>query len=233
MNAQPDMTIRFNAELGSFISQEIEIRSLPSASRKRIFKNAGRVYLKASRDHIRQQKTVTGQAMKKKQYGKGKALKNMGKDLKFNASSKRVQVTWPNKGVAKLGFRHQFGIPEVFTASKMAKIHGNPDYQQPASKKQAKALLQEGFRIKTADRYKSGTNKGKAKSKKPSQKWILENMKIGQAGLILRALRREERPPRRWTIKVPERAFLGMPGGDASDILTREIVRERERRSRS
>ena len=66
MNQQPAMNIRFNEELAASISKEIEIRSLPAASRKRIFKNAGKIYLKTSRDHIRQQKTVTGQDMKKK-----------------------------------------------------------------------------------------------------------------------------------------------------------------------
>ena len=157
----------------------------------------------------------------------------MGKTLRFKTSSNRVQVTWPNKGVAKLGYRHQFGIAEVFTASKMKTIYGKPDYDKPASRKQAKALLQEGFQIKTADRHKSGANRGKAKRKKPSQKWIIENMKIGQAGFILRVLRREKSPPKSWKIKVPERAFLGMTGDKASEILSLEIVRERERRSRS
>ena len=230
---QSSMKVSFDAKLAASLSHEIDILSLPAVSRKRIFRHSGRAYLKASRDHIKQQRTVSGESMTKKKYGKGKALKRMGRDLKFFPGSQRVKLTWPNKGIARLAYRHQLGIPETYDAKRMEKVHGTPDYEQPASKKQAKALLQAGFRVKTPQRYKSGERKGRAKTKKPSQKWILENMTMGQAGAIIRVLHRTENPSRRWSIKVPERPFLGMTGGDAIQVLTGEITRERERRGSS
>ncbi len=228
---QPEMTISYDVARASAISNEIEVLSLPSGSRKRLLQNVGRILLKRDRDNIRQQRTFSGKAMKKRQYGKARVLSRMGKDLKFFANPKRVRLTWPNRAIARLASRHQFGIPEIFNSIKMLNIHGTPDYQQPASKKQAKALLQEGFTISSGKRYQSGVKKGNSRRKKPSQKWITENLKMGQAALVIRKLRKEERPSKRWTIKVPERPFLGVPGGDAADILSTEIQREQQRRS--
>ena len=227
----PDMSVSFDAERAAAINQQMVIRSLPSTSRKRILKNTGRVLLKESRDHIRQQKTLTGKPMVKRKYGRGKVLKKMGKTIKFFANAKNVRLTWPNRVVAKLASRHQFGIPEVFNAMRMQKIHGKPDYQQPASRKQAKALLNAGFRV-TPENTPKKSRKGKTRKKKPSQKWVIENMKMGQAAFVIRKLRKEERPPKTWKVKVPSRPFLGVLGGDASQILSDQIEQERQRRSK-
>ncbi len=229
----PEMSTTFDADRAVAINHAINIRTLPGTSKKRIFKNLGRKLQKASRDHIRQQKTTTGKTMEKRKYGKAKVLKKMGKTIKFFANAKNVSLTWPNRMVARIAYRHQFGIPEVFNASRMLSIHGQPDYQQPASRKQAKALIKEGYTVSTGETFKSGANKGKAKRKKPSQKTIVDTMSMGQAALIIRKLKKTETPPKRWTVKIPARPFLGVPGADASELLSNEIVRERERRSKT
>ena len=226
------LSIGYDRRHAGRIQQDIGLLSLPNASRKRVFQNAGRRYLKASREHIREQKTVYGNPFEKRKYGKGKLLKNMGRSLKFSPSPNHVKVTWPNKSVAKLGYRQQFGIDEVMTASRMVKIHGQPDYEAPATKKQAKALLEAGFTISAGKKFKSGVNKGKTRRKRPSQRWIIDNMKLGQAGLIIRTLRNTTNPPKSWKIPVPARPFLGMAGGDAAQVLTDEIEKERQRRAR-
>lgn len=226
------LSIRFDARHASRIHQDIGLLALPAASRKRVFQNSGRAYLKASRDNLRQQKTINGNSFEKRKYGKGKVLKNMGRSLKFFVTPKYVKLTWPNKSVAKLGYKHQFGIDEVMTAAKMVKIHGQPDYKANATKKQAKALLEAGFTISTGKKFKSGPNKGKSRRKRPSQRWILENMKLGQAGLIIRTLRNTTNPPKSWKIPLPARPFLGMTGGDAAQVLSNEIEKERQRRAR-
>ena len=226
------LSIGYDRRHAGRIQQDIGLLSLPNTSRKRVFQNAGRRYLKASREHIREQKTVYGNPFEKRKYGKGKLLKNMGRSLKFYPSPNHVKVTWPNKSVAKLGYRQQFGIDEVMTASRMVKIHGQPDYEAPATKKQAKALLEAGFTISAGKKFKSGVNKGKTRRKRPSQRWIIDNMKLGQAGLIIRTLRNTTNPPKSWKTPVPARPFLGMAGGDAAQVLTDEIEKERQRRAR-
>ena len=226
------VSIQFNIRQAANMEQRIELMIMKPASKQRVFENAGRVYLKASREHIRKQQTIDGRPMEKKKYGKGKTLKKMGKTLQFEATPKQVKVTWPNKSIAKLGARHQFGIDEVMTASRMVKIHGQPNYEDHATKKQAKALLEAGFTISAGKKFKSGQNKGKTRRKRPSQKWIMENMKLGQAGLIIRTLRNTANPPKRWNIPVPARPFLGMESNDAAEVLTTEIQKERQRRAR-
>ncbi len=64
---QPEMTISYDVARASAISNEIEVLSLPSGSRKRLLQNVGRILLKRDRDNIRQQRTFRGQAMKKRQ----------------------------------------------------------------------------------------------------------------------------------------------------------------------
>ena len=75
------LSIGYDRRHASRIQQDIGLLSLPNASRKRVFQNAGRRYLKASREHIREQKTVYGNPFEKRKYGKGKLLKNMGRSL--------------------------------------------------------------------------------------------------------------------------------------------------------
>ena len=226
------MSVKFDVRHAANMAQRIDLMILKPAAKQKVFENCGRAYLKASRDHIRQQKTIDGRQMAPKKYGKGKVLKKMGQTLKFDATSKQVTLTWPNKSVAKLASRHQFGIEEVMTANRMVKIHGQPNYADPATKKQAKALIDAGFVISTGKRFKSGTNKGKMKKKRPSQKWITENMRLGQAGLIIRTLRNQLNRPKRWDIPVPARPFLGMENQEAAEVLTKEILKERQRRAR-
>lgn len=219
--------IRYDRQHATQIHQDIAVMQLPATARKRLFRSAGRRYLKSSRDNLRQQKNIDGTPFEKRKYGKSKLLKNMGKSLKFFPSSHAVTLTWPNKTVAKLGYRHQFGIDEVMTASRMVKIHGQPDYQAPATKKQAKALIEAGFTIAG-----NKTKKGKARRKKPSQRWILQNMSLGQAGLIIRILRRTTNPPQRWKIPVPARPFLGVTAEAAAQVITNELLNDQQRRTR-
>ncbi len=226
------LSIQFDTRHAAKMEQQMELMILKPANCQKIFEHCGRKYLKASRDNIRKQQTIDGRAMTPRKYGKGKVLKKMGQSLKFKATPKQVQLTWPKKYIAKLGARHQFGIDEVMTANRMVKIHGQPDYKAGATKKQAKALLEAGFTISTGKKFKSGPNKGKSRRKRPSQRWIMENMKLGQAGLIIRTLRNNLNPPKSWKIPIPKRPFLGMTGGDAAQVMTSEIKKQRQRRTR-
>ncbi len=222
---QPELKLTYSADQAALISNEMALLAMPAGARKRILKNTGRAIQKASRERIKSQTTLDGSAMAKRKYGKGKVLKRMGKGLKFDASPNKVVVTWPNKGVARTAYRHQYGIPETFTPKKLRKIYGKPDYDQQATRKQAKALLEAGYTIKTpADK------KGRSKSRKPTQKWIIENMTQGRAGLLIRVLRNKTSPPKRWEVKVPYRPFMGMSHKDTEQLLAQEIAREYQRR---
>ena len=92
------------------------------------------------------------------------------------------------------------GFTKVMTAAAMARERGASVTQEdPATMRQAKALLAEGFRIR---------QKGTKKWRKPSAKWIRENISQKKAGVVLRILRNEQ-PKKTWVTKVPARSFLG------------------------
>lgn len=226
------LEIKFNTRHAAKMKQRIALMALKPGSRKRVFKGAGRSFLKASKDHIRQQKTIHDQPMKQRKSGKGKLLKRMGRALKVKATTRQAVLTWPNKMIARTGARHQFGIDEVMTASRLAKIHGHTDYKVPATRKQAKALVESGFTVGSGNKYKSGPNKGKTRRKRPSRRWVVENMTLGQAGLIIRILRHTTKTATRWVIPVPARPFLGVTGSDAAKTLEAQIAKEQTRQAR-
>ena len=129
----------------------------------------------------------------------------------------QADVTWKNPGQAKVAYRHHHGVPETFTAAKAAKVYGVPDYQKPATPAQAKALNKEGYRRKVARKR----GKGGAIMKRVPQKWIRENMTLGQAGLVLRLMRTNTRKGKQsWEIRPPARPILGATPADANKYLT-------------
>lgn len=126
-------------------------------------------------------------------------------------------VTWKQAGQAKIAYRHHHGVPEDYTAKKAERVYGRPDYRKPATPAQAKALNREGFRRRVARKR----GKGGAVLKRVPQKWIRDNMSLGQAGLILRLMRTgSTKGVQRWEIEVPERPVLGATPADADKLLT-------------
>lgn len=224
------LALKFNTKHAAKMEQRVALLMMKPGDRKRVFKGAGSTYLKATRNHIRKQKTLFDQPMEPRKRGRGKMLKKMGRGLKVKASSKQVSLGWGNKMVARIASRHQFGIDEVMTASRMEKIHGRSDYQSPATKKQAKALISAGFTIGSGTKYKSGSNKGKSRRKRPSRRWIVENMSLGQAGMVIRKLKNTTNPPKRWIIPVPARPFLGVTAELSAKVLSTEISKRHNRK---
>ncbi len=219
------ITLTVDNESRLNLMQSLELLTLPSASKKRILKKAGQQVRKQARDNIRQQRTVNGSPMAARQSGRGKLLKKMGKNLTTVTDEKKVDVTWKNKLEGMVAYKHQHGVPEVYTAKKMEKIYGKSDYDQPASRKQAKALIAAGFKL-----YKGKMKNGKTKSKKPTIRWITENLNMGYAGYMVSVLRQQSRN-RQWTVNTPARPFLGVTGEQATAIMADELKKERERRT--
>ena len=216
------MTISMKVDKKQHLSllESLELMTLPPATRFRIFKKTGQAIRKKARENIRAQKTVKGSPMKPRQDGKKRVLARMGRGLITQTTKNGVKVTWKQSLTAQIAYRHQHGIPESFTAAKMLKIFGRPDYKKPATRKQAKALIKEGFKV-----YAGKTGGGSSKSKRPSVRWIIENLNMGYAGLMLRNLISAEIKSR-WQVKVPARPFLGVTDRESTKILQRIIKAE-------
>ncbi|MBC17038.1 MAG: virion morphogenesis protein [Desulfovibrio sp.] len=198
--------------------EQLDIVSLPHRTRRNITMRMGRSIIKDAKQNIRRQRTIHGRSMaeRKGTRTKRKLLRKMGKGLKpFMRGPNRVDLTWANGMTAKIADRHQRGIPEQWTAPKAEKVYGKPDYDNPATRGQARALKAEGYRL----RVKKKRGKG-CTLRRVSMKWIMQNLTVGQAGIILRQMRdKTRRGKQRWEVKPTARPFLGPKPGTEYKFL--------------
>lgn len=91
--------------------------------------------------------------------------------------------------------------------------------KQPATRQQAHRLLSLGFRAPIG-----ATNKktGRRNYRKPSLKWIMENMSRLQAGTAINILKGKEAKST-WEIAIPARTFLGASGEEFARMLEAQL----------
>lgn len=216
----PDSILKFDPDKKSTLRllDQIEVLSMKPVKRRRLLRQIGKHIRIDTRQNIKRQRTVTGRSMEPRAKKKRRRMfRKMAKGMVTRIKNDhQAQITWKQPGQARLAFRHHHGISENYTASKAARVNGTPDYTKPATPAQAKALAKEGYRRPVARKR----GKGGAILKRVSQKWIRENMTIGQAGLILRLMRTGTREGKQsWVIKLPERPILGATPADANIYL--------------
>lgn len=161
-----------------------------------------------ARNKRRMLKKLAGTKLGKSPAGKGKGLNVYGRGTSV------AEVTWGNAFAAKIAYAQQHGIGQRWTAAKARKRYGVPDYKAPASRDQAKALLEAGFKVRVAKKRGKGT-----RLKRVSIKWIRENISMGKAAVILNILRGEGSHPQSWEVKPKARPFLGVPAEKADEML--------------
>lgn len=206
------------------LAQQIKALGLPPAKRASFHRKLGREVIKSARARIKEQRTITGEKFKPRAGDKkGRMLKKMarGSNIRAYTGPNKATVTWPNSLVGKIARAQQEGHTETYTAERMRREHGKPDYNAPATAEQAKALIKAGYK-RYVGKYRSGKNKGKGKGRRVSQAWIKENMTLGQAGLILRMFRDDG--AQQWNVKIPARPFLGLSKNQTKQ-LGNEIIK--------
>lgn len=193
-------------------SNQIALLKLPSAKRIRILKTLGRYERALARKRIRTQTTVDGGQFEARANGKkGRMLKRLGKTLEpFVKNANRLELKHKAALTGRIAALHQDGGSEQMSASRMARIHGTPDYNAPCSRSQAKALSAEGYKVRKA--------KGNG-YRRASLNEIMSTLSQGQAGVILRSMR-DKPNKQRWEIPVAARPFLG----DSADNVQRQLV---------
>lgn len=93
-----------------------------------------------------------------------------------------------------------------------------------ATQRQARRLKELGFRV-WARQINPAAPAGKRR--KPTMKWIRENISIDQAGAIMRALGYD--PKDKWKIKQPERPFLETRDKQLAEISKESMARMRKK----
>ncbi|MDD9174493.1 hypothetical protein PVK63_06360 [Aliivibrio sp. S2TY2] len=185
-----------------------------------ILRRIGRAVIKQAKLNIRKQRDIHGQAFAprvKKRKGRRRLLPNIAKKLRGKTDANHVDVGFGNGLTGEIAHKQQYGTPsETWDGRRMTRVRGPVNsYKKPATARQAKILLNAGFKIKKL--------RGKGK-KRPTVKWIKENLKQGQLWAIWKELTDKE-AVRTWEIRNTPRAFLGLTREQSDQIITREVLR--------
>lgn len=193
--------------------EEIQQRlnSLTPALRMRILRKLGNKITANSKKRITQQTDLRGSAFAprsaKSQKKKKKMLQGLKKLIKVQfINNARAIIGFSGKRVIKTAQEQQYGKTRVVTAAQNAHA-SNSTAHDKAKLKQAKQLLKLG--------YKAHIN---GKLRKPSLKWIVENLTVGQAGAIIRSMRTTP-PKTSWEVVLPARSFLGITDAEMLELL--------------
>lgn len=184
------------------VLQQLTLLTLPDRKRRRILRGAGRIVRRESRKRLREQRDLQGRRFQQRADGKkARMLRKLGKHLQVHTNANNAKVTFASNLVGKIASAHQHGHSFEKTAKDMAAR--DKESTGLATRRQAIALREVGYKIRRA--------KGKG-WKKPSLKWITQNLSKAQAGLVLRILKDDNK--QRWKIEIPQRSFLGQDTGE-------------------
>ena len=200
-----------NSELS--VLKQLELFNLTDVHKKRILKEIATVSLKKTRDNFRKQQTPTGEKFKPR---KAKSKKKMQKGLSryigiTSVNKESVTIGWKDKVKGRIAYRHAEGISEKMTAKTIKKIRGQPKYSDHATKGQAKELRRLGFKARVNGR-----------KRKITIAWVVNNLQIGQAGIIIRRLR-DKVSKNTWELPAAKRPFAQIDDKAAVAIIKQEL----------
>nr|DAK68642.1 MAG TPA: virion morphogenesis protein [Caudoviricetes sp.] len=174
----------------------------------------GREVRKYSRKNIRRQQSVDGVPFppRRDKRDKRKLLQSIGKRLEvIGGPDSGVLVSWKEALWGTAAYRNQHGVGKDWTPAGIRRQRGTPDYNAPATRKQAKLLVRNG--------YRAG---GKKAFHRVTVRWIETHMTLGGAGLALRILLTgKARGKQRWNDAPPAREFLGVTQAQTDEIINK------------
>lgn len=206
--ATPTVDFDVRGLLGA--EQLLAALALPPTKRRRLLNTISKRVRTGNRKRIREQHNVDGTPYAPRKNGsKRKMMRGLAKALQVvSLSPDEAVLGWGNRLMGSIAGDHQHGRPQSMSAARMRRAGATPDYDEPASRFQARALLKAGYRIRAAKRWK-----------RPSLGWIQANLTNGRAGLILSKLL-DETKKQRWQIELPARAVLGADTQDVREIAS-------------
>lgn len=217
---QPEISVNRRDALN--MQEKLLLMSLPKKKRIWILKELGRKEKAKTRKRIRQQKDIHGRALEPRKSNKrSKMMRRMSKGLTpYVRGGNTLDLTWGNKLTARIAARHHLGQSQKVTAKEMQRKYGTQNPKEPCTRSQARKLRELGFEIKR--------KKGKG-AKKPSLKWITENINKGKAGLMIRIMKKEPSKTA-WEIPLAERKILGSEEREVSRQLIELIELAQQRK---
>lgn len=186
-------------------------------TRKRIMRKLGMTARMNSKKRVTAQTDIHGQAFaarKKPRPPKmGKMLSGLAKHLVVkDITEAGVTIGWNNGRYAGMAGVQHTGDRKTMTKRQLSEA-GNPDTETLATRRQARALIDAGYKVAFG---------GRPGRRTPTMKWITENLSIAKASVILRALRGG--PKEQWEIVLPARAFLGIAESDMEKMQQQALA---------
>jgi len=176
---------------------QLAFLQLKPNKRRNLLRSAIRAANKSSKERITGQRDLVGKTWQGRANGKKKKmLTKLKRNMKVRYGANNAGVYFRGGNSGKIARAHQEGVS--LDAGKPKGLAAQ-NKEGPATRNLARALIAEGYKIPR------GKGKG---SKRPSIKWITENLSINQAGFLLRELKGSSGKSS-WQIDLPARSFLG------------------------
>ena len=186
------------------LKRQMELLAMPKAMRRRLLARVAREVIKDSKRRVREQVDIDGMPFKeRKRKRRRKMQAGLAKRVKTTRNTGlEANVGWYKPNDSRIAAKHHHGQTQVMNANSLKA--GAQTTDKPATRTQAKSLIENGYRI--------SKNGGKG-SRKPSQRWIMENLTVARAGAILRSLK--DGPAKSsWVVTLDARAWLGASEAD-------------------
>ncbi|WP_421218259.1 phage virion morphogenesis protein [Aeromonas enteropelogenes] len=203
--------------------------ALPPKKRRQILAKVGREAAKVSRANIRKLKAPDGSAFAPiKAKRKPPHIKRMAKRLRSKADTNNATLFFVGSHAGIVPPRIHFGDQETGRAPRRKN-------QRPRLSERGKN--REPFKHFTAPQctrwqaielhrlgYAVLSQRGKRRRyRKPSARWIQENVGMAKAGIMIRMMR-DEPVKKSWTIKTPARPLLPKANDPALIVLMDKVV---------
>lgn len=204
------MTATVNVDVVGLLplKKQLQLLQMAPTRRRRLVARVAKQVIKDSKKRVREQRDLHGTPYPARAKRRSrKMLSRLVKQLKVIQADGQSATAGFNSPVAgRIAYDQQHGKKTVVTASGFGGRSAD-SYNKPATRKQARALIDAGFKNKRPN--------GKGK-KSPTIKHIVTNYTQGQAGSTLKKLREwaGEETKKRWITVLPARSFLGATGSE-------------------
>lgn len=189
--------------------QQLQLLKMSAGKRAKLLKLVIKIARKSSKRRLTAQQDLDGRKFApRKGSSRRKLLTKLGRKLRLKSNKHEGVLYFANALASKIARRHHDGIDEVFHKNQF-KDRESGFYDKSATRKQAKALRQVDYKIKRA------SGKG---YRRPSLKWIVENLTVGQAGVIIKSMQGEDSKDS-WIIPVKARAWFGANAEDINAMI--------------
>lgn len=211
------------------LKRQLELLMMPSGQRRHLLYRVGKKVIQDSRKRIRTQTDLQGAPFTpghnpetdthSHKRGRRKMLAGLGKMMKVvKSDGVSAEIGFPGFA-GKIASKHQYGYEENMDRVRMQTLSGEKRSASnsaryaaqafsPASKRQAKALRDLGF-------------KPRGGKKRLAYRDVTGSMTKAQAGAIIRAMRIKQgyTPKQSWVTRLPARSFLGATPQEVTDYI--------------